>query len=79
MKTKFYKWVSPFSDGIDQVVMIHSGISCRVNDFGIDQKIEYLNYEVITDDMTIATKAEFLRVYSKVNGEMLSRMLNTIL
>jgi hypothetical protein len=79
METKFYKWVSQFSDGIDQVVMIHSGTSCRVSDFGINQKIEYYPYEVSTDDMTIATKEEFAGVYNKVNGEMLSRTLNIVL
>lgn len=79
METKFYKWIAPFSDGIDQVVMINSDISCRVNDFGINQMIEYYDYEVNVDDMTPATKEEFIRVYMKVNGEILSRISNTIL
>lgn len=79
MEAKFYKWIAPFSDGVDQVVMISSGISCRVNDFGINQKIEYFDYEVGITDMIPATKEEFAGVYSKVNGEMLSRILNTIL
>ena len=79
METKFYKWGAPFSDGIDQVVMISSGISCRVNDFGKNQKIEYYDYELNVDDMIPATKEEFVGVYSKVNGEIFSRILNTIL
>lgn len=79
MEAKFYKWIAPFSDGIDQVAMIHSGISCKVNDFGVDQSIAYFDDEVDTTDMIPATKEEFAGVYSKVNGEMLSRILNTIL
>ena len=79
MEAKFYKWVAPFSDGIDQVVMIYSGISCRVNDFGINQKIEHIDHEIDTSDMTPATKEEFIRVYNKVNGEILSRTLHILL
>ena len=81
METKFYKWSAPFSDEntIDQVLMIQQGTSCRVNDFGINQKIEFYDYELYAKEMTSATREEFIKVYSKVNGEMLSRILNTIL
>lgn len=79
MEAKFYKWIAPFSDGIDQVVMIHSGISCKVNDFGINQMIQIFDHEVSSYDMVPATKEEFIRVYNKVNGEILSRTLHILL
>lgn len=79
MEAKFYKWIAPFSDGIDQVVMIYSGISCKVNDFGINQMIQIFDYEVSGYDMIPATKEEFIGVYSKVNGEILSRTLHILL
>lgn len=79
MEAKFYKWIAPFSDGIDQVVMIYSGISCRVNDYGTNQKIEHIDHEVDTSDMTPATKEEFIRVYMKVYADTLRRTINIIL
>ena len=45
METKFYKWVAPFSDTIDQVLMVYKGTSCRVNDFGENQMIQFYDYE----------------------------------
>ena len=76
METKFYKWVAPFSDTIDQVLMVQQGISCRVNDFDERQLIQFFDYEVSTEDMTPATKEEFIAVYTKVYGDLFRRILN---
>ena len=76
METKFYKWVAPFSDTIDQVLMVYKGTSCRVNDFGKNQKIEFYDFEVNTGDMTPATKEEFIAIYTKVYGDLFRRILN---